>query len=166
MKLKRLFTMLVALIATISVMAMDTPKFDEEAYKAEQHKYILREVRFTQDEAKKFFAIYDEMRAKLRQVFNKMRNERRKKLTSDAECRKSIIERDNDGLQLKKIELQYHQKMLKVLPAKKVLDALVAADKFDKKKFEDMNKPKPQPQPQSHNCNKKCDGKKCDGKNN
>lgn len=162
MKSKRILTILIAIIATISAMAVDTPKFDEEAYKVEQHKYILREVRFTQDEAKVFFAMYDEMRIKLRQVFNKMRNDRRKKLTNDAECRQTIIERDNDGLKLKKIEQQYHLKMLKVLPAKKVLDALVAADKFDKKKFEEMNKPKPQ----QNTCSKKCDGKKCDGKNN
>lgn len=118
---------------------MQTPKFDEESYIAEQHKYILKQVRLTQDEATKFFALYDEMRAKLRVVFNKMRSDRRKKVTADKEAYSMIVERDNDGLRLKKIEQQYHNKMLKVLPAKKVLDALVAADKFDKFKFSDMN---------------------------
>lgn len=139
MKLIKLYTLLIALMAATSALACETPKFDPNAYVAEQHKFVLREVRMTPDEAKKFFALYDEMRTKLRKVFDRMRGDRRKKPTSDAECRAIITKRDNDGLELKKIEQQYHQKMLKVLPAKKVLDALIAADKFDKQKFREMN---------------------------
>lgn len=137
--MKRLLTILSILLITIAATAMPTPKFDEEAYTAEQHKYILKEVKLTPEEAKKFFALYDEMRTKMRTVFNKMRCDRRKTPTNDKECRSIITERDNDGIELKRIEQQYHQKMLKVLPAQKVLDALVAADKFDKMKFKEMN---------------------------
>ncbi len=137
MTMKRILTLLIILTATITAIAH--PKFDEEAYVAEQHKFVMKEVRMTSEEAKKFFTLYDEMRAKMRKVFNKMRSDRRKSPTTDADARNIIIERDNDGITLKKIEQQYHQKMLKVLPAKIVLDALIAADKFDKGKFQELN---------------------------
>lgn len=158
---KKIFTLLIALIATTTAMAMQTPKFDEESYIAEQHKYILKEVKLSQDEAKKFFALYDEMRAKQRILFNKMRKDRLKAPATDAECRNIIVERDKDNLELMKLAQLYHAKMLKVLPAKKVLDALVAADKFDKSKFKEMNRKKEESKSKcnKHKCNNDCANK-------
>lgn len=152
MILRKFITIMIVFIAT-SAMAMQTPKFDEESYIAEQHKYILKEVRMSQDEAKKFFALYDEMRAKYRVIFNKMRKDRKKNPSTDSECRSIITQRDKDNLELSRIAHIYHQRMLKVLPAKLVLDALVAADKFDKNKFKELNRKKETP----NKCNKaKC----------
>lgn len=139
--MKRLLMVLMAIMTTTILMAHPMLKFDEEAYIAEQHAFILKEVRcLSPEEAKTFFALYDDMRCQLRQVFNKMRQDRRKKPSSEEAYRDIIQERDNDGLRLKQIEQKYHKKMLKVLPAKKVYKALVAADKFDKIKFREMNK--------------------------
>lgn len=154
MTFKKILTILIAFIATTATMATPTPKFDEDSYIAEQHKYILKEVKFSADEAKKFFALYDEMRAKQRLLFNKMRKDRRKAPSTDSECRAIIVARDKDNLELMRISQQYHAKMLKVLPAKKVLDALVAADEFDKTKFKEMNSKKDQ-------CKNKCNKQKC-----
>lgn len=141
MNIRRYIMLLVTIMTATILSASPMLKFDEEAYIAEQHAFILKEVKcLSPEEAKTFFTIYDEMRCKLRKVFDKMRQDRRKKLSGDEAYRDLIETRDNDGLMLKQIEQRYHKKMLKVLSPKKVYKALVAADKFDKMKFHEMNK--------------------------
>lgn len=136
-----------------SVMAEFNAKFDVEAYRNEQHKYIIDNAKLTAEEAEKFFPIYDEMRAKEREKFVESRKLKRQKPTTDEACRKAIEELDKVEICLKKIQRNYHQKLLQVLPAQKVFDALSASERFDQKKFREMSHPK-------RNDNKKREQKK------
>lgn len=125
---------------SVAANAIECNKFDPKAYEAELHKAIIAEAQLTPQEANKFFAIFDEMRAKERAVFEKKRGKIHKKLTTDEDYRNAIIGHDNDELEQKKMQIKYHNKMLKVLPAKKVFDALMAAKKFDNRKFREMTR--------------------------
>lgn len=133
------FVMFIVACLTFVVMSAETEmKFDPEAYKAEQHKFILSRVNFTQEEAAKFFALHDEMRAKERQLFAKNRNGKRNRPVTNDDCAKAIIDRDNTEIELKKLQAAYHRRMLKVVPATKLINALFAAEDFDRLKFNEM----------------------------
>lgn len=126
-------------MASVCVLAGEH-KFDQEAYKAEQHQFIQKKACLTAEEAKIFFPVYDELRAKEREIFNRMRELRKKGApVTEAEARKLILEFDNNELELKKLQQRYHQKLLKLMPAKKLAAALFAADRFDRKKFSEWN---------------------------
>lgn len=129
------------LVFSVVAFANEQKKFDEEIYRAEQHKYIKCQAKLSCEEAKSFFAIFDEMRAKEREMFDKLRPYRQGNFPgNDAECRKALMDFDNTELQLKKIQRDYHLKMLKVVSASKLVAALHAAADFDRKKYREWNK--------------------------
>lgn len=139
--MRRFITFIFSICFVTAVMAECNVKFDAEAYRNEQHKYIIDNAKLTVEEAEKFFPIYDEMRAKEREKFKESRRLKRQKPTTDEACRKAIEELDKVEICLKKIQRNYHQKMLQVLPAQKVFDALSASERFDQKKFREMSRP-------------------------
>ena len=141
--MKRIRIAMTMLVLAITMSAQGNKKFDHKAYNAEQHQYIVEQAQLSQAEAAKFFAIYDELRAKERKLFDKRKSAMKSKQgppQTDADCREAILSRDNTELELKKLQLKYHQSMLKVLPAKKVLDAILAAERFDQEKFRSMSR--------------------------
>lgn len=138
--MKKLFSLFLALLAVVTISAEPKKKFDPEAYRAEQHKFIKCRAQFTNEEATKFFAIYDEMRTKERQLFVTRRKGRYNMPETEEECHQAIINKDNAELQLKKLQQLYHKRMLKVLPAKKVMLALIASEDFDRYKFGEMTR--------------------------
>ena len=142
--MKQILVIILLAITTIGVSAQrQQKKFDPEAYKTEQHKFIQQRVKFSAEESAKFFKLLDEMRAKERQLFDRNKRSKMKRPTTDAECSKAITEHDNIDLQIKKIQQLYHRRMLKVVPAKKLLDAIFAAEEFDREMFREMSGGKP-----------------------
>lgn len=128
------------LVISVAAFANEQKKFDEEAYRTEQHKYIKCQAKLSCEEAKKFFAIFDEMRVKEREIFDKMRPYRQGNFPNNEEaCRQALLDFDNAELQLKKIQRDYHVRMLKVVSATKLVAALHAAANFDRKKFREWN---------------------------
>lgn len=127
--------LIILLCLTLSVSANTVCKFDPEAHKIEQRQYVIKKAKLTEQEAKLFFDLFDVMRDKERVYFSKNHSKERTCPKTEEECKKAILERDNDELQMKKIQHQYHIKMLKVLPASKVFQALKAAEKFDRQKI-------------------------------
>lgn len=138
--MNRIIAFIIILCSALTMSAEPKRKFDPEAYRAEQHKYIQCKAQLTCDEATKFFAIYDEMRTKERQLFIQSRKGRKNRPETEEECRQCINMHDSNDIQLKKIQQLYHKRMLKVLPAKKVLNAIIAAEDFDRNKFREMSK--------------------------
>lgn len=124
----------------VTVMASDRPKFNKEAYEKEQHQFVIREAKLTKEEAKAFFSIYDEMRAKERQLFRQMHKHKKYRPATEEECRKAIIEGDKLDIARKQLQQKYHLRMLKVLPASKVMEALQQSEKFDQMKFRQMSR--------------------------
>lgn len=134
--MKRLIVFIFVLTAVFSLSAQPKAgKFDIENYKAEQHKFIQKAVKFTQEEATAFFQLYDELRTKEFQLFTKGRKDKRVKNMSEEQCRMMILDHDNTELQIKKLQMQYHKKMLRVIPASKLMWAIHAGEEFDRMKI-------------------------------
>ena len=64
-----------------------------------------------------------------------MKSLKRIKPTSDSECKKNILKRDEFEIEIKNIQKTYHEKFMKILSAKKVYDILKAEDRFHRQMF-------------------------------
>lgn len=134
------FILFLLLSVIVAAQKTNHPRFDRKAYEKEQHQFVIREAKLTSEEAKTFFAIYDEMRAKERQLFKQMHKHKKQRPATEEECRKAIIERDKLDIARKQLQQKYHLRMLKVLPASKVMEALHQSEKFDQMKFRQMSR--------------------------
>jgi len=132
---KRLYlawTML--LIATVTINAQQQ-KFSPEQFDAELQQFITWEAKLSPDEAKKFFPLYWEMQKKQRALYAKQRNVAKDKPADEKGCSKVIKERDEIDLELKRVQLNYHNKFMNVLSPSKVYDILNAENKFHRNKM-------------------------------
>lgn len=138
--MKKILMTIVLLFGILSLLpAQQNKGFDPKVYQAELQAYVIKHAGITEAEAQKFFAIYGEMRQEERKLFSKIGEGWKQKPSTEEECRKAILEKDEREIQLKKIQQQYHLKMLKVLPATKVMPCLFFSEKFDRKKFREMS---------------------------
>lgn len=109
--------------------------FDPARYKAEMEQFIVREACLTPQEASVFFPIFDEMKRKERTLRNHISALRRVKPATEQGCAEAVRERDALEIQIKELQQQYHNRMLKVLPASKVYDAMRAQHRFNRRMF-------------------------------
>ena len=135
---KKVFYVVLLLMLTMTLPARERNDFDPKKYRAELKEYVVKEAQLTPAEAEKFFTLYDAMRGEERKVFRKIKEIRKERPVTDDDCRKAIVDIDEHEMQLKRIQQQYHQKMLKVLPPSKVMRSLFHAEKFDRSKFRQM----------------------------
>ena len=78
-------------------------------------------------------ALRASMHSRQRTVFVRIRNTHktlREHPNDNEACRKALIERDKLNIELKTIEQKFHNKMMRVVPASKVLAAVEAEDRF------------------------------------
>ncbi len=126
---------LVLLLVAVSVSsaAQKRQGFSPEKFDADLAAYVTQKAQLTQQEADKIVPLMKEMHNKQRALMAKIRQTDRKclKQADDSEaCRKALIERDKLNIELKTIEQKYHNKMMRVAPACKVLAAVEAEDHF------------------------------------
>ena len=115
-------------------------KFSPEKFDSELRQYIVNEVSLSKQEAESFFVVYKEMREKQRVLFNRQKKLGKEKPNTEEGCTKVIQERDALELESKKIQQDYHDKFLKILPASKVYDVLKAEDRFHRHKLQQWGK--------------------------
>lgn len=137
--MRRVIVMFMLFAMTLCTMAEPNCKFNPKKYKEEQQQYIIQKAKLTPKDAKVFFSLYDEMRAEERKLFSKIGFNKKKHPQTEEECYKAIVEKDKAEIRLKKIQQQYHQKMLKALPAKVVMKCLYFAEHFDRKKLREAS---------------------------
>lgn len=131
--LNKLFLICLMMICTTTVFAQN--KFNPAQFSAERQKYITEEAGLTQQEAAKFFPLYNEMMEKMRAIHKKLNNLKKTKPTTEAACRQAIVQRDAFEVHMKEIERTYHVKFLQVISASKLYDVLNAEGKFYKNAF-------------------------------
>lgn len=128
-----IFTIALALFASVAT-AQDKPeRFSPEKFRAELESFVVREACLSPKEAAAFFPLYDEMGKQQRAVFSSMRRLDHAPACTEDECRKLIKERDKLEIELKKIQQTYHNKFLSVLSAQKVVRVLKAEDDFHRR---------------------------------
>ena len=106
-----------------------------EKFEAELEQYIVTEVCLSPRESEQFFPLYREMRRKQLALFGAMRRGRYVNLKDNNECQKMIRENDKRDVEMKKLQQDYHNKFMKVLPASTVFRIIQAEEKFHRKMF-------------------------------
>lgn len=130
----KLILSLLLLLATITVSAQHKG-FDPQRFEAELETFVIKQAGICQNEQNAFLRIFREKRQKEVAVMTARRARMGKKLTSEREWQEALQAFDNEDIQLKKIQQTYHNKMLKVIPASKVMKVTRAEDEFHRQKF-------------------------------
>ena len=142
--MKRYTVILFSMLLTLMVSAQDQKKFSPEKFQADLEEFITKEAHFDQQEAAKFFPLLRELQAKQRAIYGRMRQT--PKPGDDAKCAEAIREWDKANIELKQLDQQYHKKMMQVVPASKLFDAIMAESRFHRKMMKgwrDQNGPFP-----------------------
>ena len=137
--MKRILNLYMVLMLTSAIYAqgrMPQMRFDPQRFQADLEQFITREAGLTPMEAAAFFPVYREMLNKQRALYMRAGRNGFVRPTDDASCRKAILQRDELELQIKEIQKKYHERFLKILPAKKVFDAINAEDRFHRQSFQ------------------------------
>lgn len=132
MKKLILFTFAVLLLTVANAQQQDNraPKFSPEKFDAELKQFIIEKAGLTPQEAAKFFPVFKEMQTKQRAIYDQQRRLGKYKPSDEAGCMKTIQERDNLDVELKRLQQTYHNKFFDVLPATKVYDVIRAEETF------------------------------------
>ena len=136
---KYLLTALVMLLAITTASAQENqknrPHFSPEEFKAKQQAYITQKAELTPQEAEAFFPLFFELQKKkfdlernARKDFKKNRNE---KMTEE-ECRNFVYNMADAKIEIAKLEREYTDKYLQVLPACKVRKVQHAEGSFQR----------------------------------
>lgn len=147
--MRRLITILV-LLAAISLNGLaqyknDGQRFSKEEFVRQLEQYVAHEAQLTSKEQAEFFPIFREMHLKMRKVFDAMKKIDSTCPSNDKTCANAIRQKDKMDIELKRIQQQYHNKFLDILPACKVMKAIKAEDKFHRnilKRWSKVNRKK------------------------
>jgi hypothetical protein len=85
------------------------------------------------------------MHQKQRAVYHKIRQATKQQPADDKACEATLKECDKLNVELRQIEQNYHQKMMKAIPAKKVYDAIMAENQFHRRMMRGWGAPNGQP---------------------
>ena len=108
----------------------DGQRFSKEEFVRQLEQYVAHEAQLTSKEQAEFFPIFREMHLKMRKVFDAMKKIDSTCPSNDKTCANAIRQKDKMDIELKRIQQQYHNKFLDILPACKVMKAIKAEDKF------------------------------------
>ena len=132
-KFKHLFLLITLLTCFLNIQAQE--KFDPAKFKIDRQRFITQEAGLTQQEAARFFPLYNEMSDKMQAVHKQIRSLYKSKPTSEAACRRIIEQRDAYEVKMKEIERTYHVKFMRVLSAQKLYEVLGAEMRFYRNAF-------------------------------
>lgn len=110
-------------------------KFDPARFEAELEQFITTSAGLSPNEASAFFPLYREMQKKQRSLFDQLRRRAHVDVNDDEACKNAIQERDRLDVQIKELQQTYHEKFMKVLPARKVFSIIKAEENFHRQAF-------------------------------
>ncbi len=110
-------------------------EFNPKRFQAEMESFIASHAGLTPKQASRFFPLFREMQKKQRVLFTEMRQYQHIDLTDEAACARAIQRMDNIDVQIRTIQLEYHQKFMAILPANVVMKILRAEDMFHRMAF-------------------------------
>lgn len=114
--------------------------FDPIRFEAQMEKFVVTQAGITQQESARFLPIYREMRKKHVEAMHHDRESRKNKPLTEKQWEERLKAHDAMQVQLKKIAQTYHNKMLRVIPASKVVKVSMAENRFHRDFFSKMYK--------------------------
>lgn len=128
--MKRYAVFFLLLMAALTIQAQEQPKFSPEKFEADLEAFITREAKLTEKEAAKFFPLNREMHQKQRAIYGRIGKLYTGIGNDDKACASAIRESDRLNVELRQVEQQYHEKMMRVIPASKLSAAIAAENRF------------------------------------
>ena len=135
MTFKRYFFILSALLCSVFSVAQESKGFDPVRFEADLEQFVATEAALTPQESAAFFPLYREMRRKQLAFFGEDRRLSNVDTSDDKECAKAIRRRDENDLEIKRLQRTYHEKFMRVIPASKVFKVIRAEDRFHRRLF-------------------------------
>lgn len=132
--MKKILLISLCLLTVLTTFAQKQ-RFDPEKFEAELERFITTEACLTPVEAARFFPVYREMRQRMLAIFFEDKSFAHVDETNEKACTRAIKDHDEHDLQLKKLQKEYHERFLKLLPSQKVLRVIRAEDKFHRDVF-------------------------------
>lgn len=130
-----LLLLLVAITASAQEQQNKRPHFSPEEFQAKQRAYITEKAELSPEEADAFFPLFFELQMKkfdleraARKDFKRQRGEQ----MTEEECRNFVYNMADVKLEVAKLEREYTDKYLEVLPACKVLRVQHAENSFQR----------------------------------
>lgn len=135
MKTKVFLLSLALMLLSLTASAQNNKhkRFNPQQFEKDLQAYILNTVELSAEEKSRFLPIYEEMRSKQREYFRKERANRNVNLQDEKACEQAVRRHDENEVQLKRIQQEYHYKFLKIMPASKVYRIIKAEDAFHRK---------------------------------
>jgi len=136
--MKKLFVIALMSIFTLNISAQETPALDsvmQASFRAEKKALISEALQLTSEEAKEFWPLYKEYNEKMEAINMELIDlvndnaEKLDHLTND-EAEDIWKEKIDNDYALVKLEKKYFKKMLRVLPAGKVVRYFQAENKI------------------------------------
>jgi len=145
--MRRILLALCLSLNLVGAMAQENkrPRFNPEAFRANLEAYITEKAELSDAEAEKFFPIYHKMKAKQRDVMQKVQHLKRNHPSPDASEKEytAIIYKIADlNEEVAEIEEEYYKKLCKVVSPKKVFRAILADDSFHREMLQKFNRHK------------------------
>ena len=131
--MKRLLLIMCALALTITISAQrqgedGAPRFDPQKFQQMVEEQLSREACLSQEERAAFFPIYNEMRAKQREM-GKQIHQLKKNNPANAKAAAETINKINQlKVDMARLESDYYKRITKAVPSEKVLKLMRAED--------------------------------------
>ena len=129
----------ICLWVSVTLCAQDRKKFSPEKFEADLQEFITKEANLDAQEAARFFPLLKEMHKQQRSIYGKMMGLGRTKPSGEAACAEAIKQQDKCNLELRELEQNYHKRMLRVIPASKLYDAIQAESRFHRRMMRGFN---------------------------
>lgn len=146
--MQRILFMLVMALCSLTITAQGnkqksgrpaSQQFDPKKFETGLEQHVMKVAGITQAESARFLVVYREKRKKELAAMGAMRQHRQGRPTSEKEWAESLKAHDNMEIQLKKIQQDYHNKMLRVIPASKVVKVVMAEEQYHRDAFGKMH---------------------------
>lgn len=138
-KLYSYIIIVMMMLAVSSLHAQHRPGFNPEKFERDLEQFVIQQAKLNQKETAAFLPVFRDMR---KQQVKAMREERKAmeaNALDERACAQAIRNHDSREIQQKKLLQAYHNQLLKVLPATKVLQVIRAEDDFHRQAFRNMH---------------------------
>lgn len=116
--------------------------FSIDEYRKRQKEFFTKRANLTEQEAEKFFPVYNELQQKKMQINHQSRQDavRQQQPLSEEECLKAIDALADAQIRIAQLEKEYLEKFKKILPASKILAIQRAEDQFNSELVKEMQR--------------------------
>ncbi len=120
-------------------------RFSIDEYRKRQKDFFTKRANLTEQEAEKFFPVYNELQQKKMQINHQSRQAavRQQQPLNEEECLKAIDALADAEIRIAQLEKEYLEKFKKILPASKILAIQRAEDQFNSELVKEMQRSRP-----------------------